>query len=1724
MQDNYSDVDPIHGKTHLSEDEMTHKTSLSIFTNHMALKELIAPSNPDTAAKNRTSISSFFSRKRSSSPTRSLDSANTDHETNSDVSSDHPIEAIMQDIQDYYQKIQPEHRQSYIRQVFGCQRRDGMGKDPNNLFIVLIKKIAHEPVDLNNTHGRLLETIIRNLGEFTPEVNLSQLVNTITPDGQIIDLLKKYIKAQQLDIKANLGKTFQKKSDNNTSSKLTQLTGAVELLSPYSRSIEHSLQLELQHEFNILRVVNLKNDIQSCHDIPTKEALSKQLAEELMAHFLTPKEQEELSNAVTTSAAMRESISPLRELIDNSTDEQERAQLTAELERTTLKLGELEQKETALARSCEKLVSTRFHSLQLSFHLPQDQAKARLESIGLTPRSDEDTDYISEQLAILNTTQPNFRDTDKRSAFHYSCILGDAESSSIMLEDSRKNVRSNANLHNLTNDSLQTPLHEALSFCTPSDTEVPLIPYILIRPEEQQLDIYPGCDLNRQDRHKYTPLMLAINLGLDVVIDMILMRQPSIKQTDRSGNNALHLLISSNTFDEDNIKNKIISRLIALPDARADVKNNHGYTPLALAILKNQPYAGIQLLKSSNPGLNIADPDGNSPLMMAIKHHHPQLAREILLSDHTIDLSIINQQGQSALMLAVQFGMTDVASRILKKPDNIDIAINQCDTEVKRDVTSAHNLPIFNQNAIIYCVKHRNADVLQLLLKRYANVNIIDNQGHTAFSLAMKDKQYNLALIIAEHATELDTTISSPEGYPPLISVLLAGQYQLAIVLLKEHNVAINMLDNKGNTALAYCVIDNQMDVLKELLEYPSLDVNPKEDEISVFSIAMEDTHYDTARLLVQHGSFNASIQNQNGQTPLQEAMAAGQTDIVQTILEHHLDTSGLLSVIQDSYSLLTLALEGKLPDPMSEILIQQSLRLSDEDLRAHLDNKTITEYCAEYPARHGILTTQLLNRISLMPKVQFYEMYPAIAKQQAKLTVDILSCTEAELETHLSPYIERYQSIPNEMDRGTYLRLLFNCQTNPSTPQSIPQNLLQELIQQINQIKKPEDRQPSYQKLEKLLRILLDSSIGFAPHGIEVIISLSATSSVLNDLNPKKQSRLSSIGLHNTNKTQDIPSNIALLLELIKNNNSSLTTLFPAADVASLDTMTQDYWSEQCLNGYKQHPNEKDNKGNTPLSNAIIAHKEELSLTMMRFSLPDLNLQIQAGTYTLHLAIAHNMHQVFREILKHNIDINAKDSDNNTALMIAIPMRSPKFATDLISKNIDLGITNIRGQTVLHLAIMNDKIDIFKALLNKGDVHGTAGHNPLFIKDNSKKTVLFLALEHKDPHFAIAILIHPKLTYDPTTRENAWSQLLDQSIRENNPDELDDIIVSIPKEYRHLLMPMFSQALKEQRTDNACVMTFVNAINFDTSSDTPHQASPLLLAMQNKNWTVSAHILGLLMDDDLRAENDHAQVAPLEANTADGQLAIKQANENHNRPNFLKSDYYAQSSSFNDCILSSDMPNGLANTILRNLPKTSFERVRSDAFAEPTTTGMQRLLDHDIIDMDVIQAKLYTLMTQEDPDIANEKKLFDIFNNLTKNDIKAAYPMYIKMLKNNNIPFERQERLVNFLHSKNIDINYTPSWKSFSIKDRIFIQGCEKTEAPIYPSSPGFLCAVYVYFQGRKARVHEKAVLSSQSPVQAQSQAFSSPSEENGNVSVSNKKAHTVEQELAKSPTLERK
>jgi ankyrin repeat protein len=249
-------------------------------------------------------------------------------------------------------------------------------------------------------------------------------------------------------------------------------------------------------------------------------------------------------------------------------------------------------------------------------------------------------------------------------------------------------------------------------------------------------------------------------------------------------------------------------------EGRPKSLDSGGFTPLLYAARENCR-ACVDVLLRNRADINLPDPDGVSPLLVAIMNANWDLAKQLI--DAGADVNQWDMYGEAPLFTAVGLrnqlsggkgsidplnetkGLT-IVRLLLERGANPNMQLFFRPANVRGATNTRGSTPL------IRAVAGADMEMMKLLLEYHADVN-----------LNMADRQTALMAVLAGRASE-------PQALE-MIRILHDAGADLNVIALVNHRE-----ESRGGTALHYAVRKRYKEVIKKLAEY-GINMNAKDQD-----------------------------------------------------------------------------------------------------------------------------------------------------------------------------------------------------------------------------------------------------------------------------------------------------------------------------------------------------------------------------------------------------------------------------------------------------------------------------------------------------------------------------------------------------------------------------------------------------------------------------------------------------------------------------------------------------------------------------------------------------------------------------------------------------------------------------------------------------------------------------------------------------------------------------
>lgn len=295
-------------------------------------------------------------------------------------------------------------------------------------------------------------------------------------------------------------------------------------------------------------------------------------------------------------------------------------------------------------------------------------------------------------------------------------------------------------------------------------------------------------NVNAADARGITALHFAINIKNEDLV-MLLLEVPSIEVSQEGyidQNTALNALTLSSARGSI----AIVKRLLRKKGADVNHQSSTGETCLHYAASNNHGDIIRYLLMQSEIHINTKDINGSTALHNASLHGCSSAVKELLKSSH-LDPNLVDNCHRPPLLIALECRHVEVMARLLSTgKTNVNV------------VDQMGNSPL-----ILAAARQYITDAKLLLSNKQTLVNARNAHGTTALHWAINNQNNDLTRLLLDHACgDLDINVQNNKGSAPLMLAASWGSFQIVKWLLEIPTLVVNQTDAKGYTSLDWAL------------------------------------------------------------------------------------------------------------------------------------------------------------------------------------------------------------------------------------------------------------------------------------------------------------------------------------------------------------------------------------------------------------------------------------------------------------------------------------------------------------------------------------------------------------------------------------------------------------------------------------------------------------------------------------------------------------------------------------------------------------------------------------------------------------------------------------------------------------------------------------------------------------------------------------------------------
>lgn len=273
-------------------------------------------------------------------------------------------------------------------------------------------------------------------------------------------------------------------------------------------------------------------------------------------------------------------------------------------------------------------------------------------------------------------------------------------------------------------------------------------------------------------------------------------------------------------------------------------------------------------------------------------------------------------------------------------------------------LTRQYFFPLTGLSAAYVCAKFGLVRILQGLIERGENVDVVDHKRMTPLLRAAKEGQTRIVqLLLAQ--PDVDIEAEDNTGRTALFHAAVNGHTETVQQLLTRPDVDVNKYDQWGQSILFIAAENGHTEVTRQLLAQSHIKVNEKDREgRTALLFAAGDGHIEFVRQLLARSDVKVNEDNRWGRTALLFAAENGHTEIVQLLLAQ--PNMGINVADICGRTALSLAAGNGHTETVQLLLTQPNVDIN----AAEIYGRTALSYAAEIGA------TEIVRKLLARPDV----------------------------------------------------------------------------------------------------------------------------------------------------------------------------------------------------------------------------------------------------------------------------------------------------------------------------------------------------------------------------------------------------------------------------------------------------------------------------------------------------------------------------------------------------------------------------------------------------------------------------------------------------------------------------------------------------------------------------------------------------------------------------------
>ncbi|WP_410542263.1 ankyrin repeat domain-containing protein [Wolbachia endosymbiont of Tetranychus urticae] len=717
--------------------------------------------------------------------------------------------------------------------------------------------------------------------------------------------------------------------------------------------------------------------------------------------------------------------------------------------------------------------------------------------------------------------------------------------------------------------------------------------------------------------------------------------------------------------------------------------DKYGKTPIYLAAY----YGNLGIVKlliendaDINIVVNVPDKNNRTPLHAAAYNGYKNIA-EVLLENNA-DLSVPDKYGMTPLHFAASNGNLGVTKLFVRKGANVNAETNERVRPLHYAAKGGYDriVEILLQNGASVNADYEGVtplheaayngykNTVEILLQNGANVNAETGKGVTPLHLAAENGHKDVVDLLLRHSKIEVNAKTEEQGATPLHLAAENGHKDVVDLLLRNSKIEVNAKTEEQGATPLHLAARGGHDRIVEILLHNGANVNAETGKgVTPLHLAALGGHNRIVEILLHNRAANVNAADKLGRTSLNLAADRGNVEVVNVLLNNKANVD--IGTKKGVTPLHSAALGGH--DRIVEILLHNGANINAADSEgstplhyaATIGHKNVVEVLLDNEAEVNLHNNHNMTPLHLAASRSYMEIVELLLK---KVSLDPLKWAATYGYLNVVKYLIDEKSV-NVETKDNYGRTSLHW-----AAQNGHKEIVDTLLNKGANVNAADS--------EKTTPLHVASYVGHK-EVVEVLLNNGAI------YNAKTQSQHTPLQL-----TKD--SNIKSLLELVGN-------LFQAVEQENKQEV------DRIIKEEKVTVNAKDSAGMTPLHWAI--HKNYKNIvTILLYSGVNV-FQVTSDrdnkqNTSLHIASSKGHKELVELLLKHIQEkhsdrladfINAGTNEKNTALHIVVKKGNFEIVKLLLDYGADPNAKNSQNQTPLLLAIEKCNEGVVKTLLD---------------------------------------------------------------------------------------------------------------------------------------------------------------------------------------------------------------------------------------------------------------------------------------------------------------------------------------------------------------------------------------------------------------------------------------